>query len=140
MKKINIKVILSILLLLIMLGFYLFPLYWMAATALKTRAQIFTMPPVFIFEPTFKNFQDVFISNRTGVDTKFGFYFQMSIIISLLSTSFPLQDQGQRRPYVLYPQHTYASPNRDTCSVVSPFYQCWTFRYYPWDGSALHHV
>jgi multiple sugar transport system permease protein len=88
MKKINIKVILSILLLLIMLGFYLFPLYWMAATALKTRAQIFTMPPVFIFEPTFKNFQDVFISNRTGVDTKFGFYFQMSIIISLLSTFF----------------------------------------------------
>lgn len=88
MKKINLKVILSILLLLIMLGFYLFPLYWMAATALKTRAQIFTMPPVFIFEPTFKNFQDVFISNRTGVDTKFGFFFQMSIIISLLSTFF----------------------------------------------------
>lgn len=88
MKKINLKVILSLLLLLIMLGFYLFPLYWMAATALKTRAQIFTMPPVFIFEPTFKNFQDVFISNRTGVDTKFGFYFQMSIIISLLSTFF----------------------------------------------------
>jgi multiple sugar transport system permease protein len=88
MKKINIKVILSLLLLLVMLGFYLFPLYWMAATALKTRTQIFTMPPVFVFEPTLKNFQDVFISNRTGEDTKFGFFFQMSIIISLLSTFF----------------------------------------------------
>jgi multiple sugar transport system permease protein len=88
MKKINLKVILSLLVLLVMLGFYLFPLYWMAATALKTRTQIFTMPPVFIFKPTFQNFIDVFISNRTGVDTKFGFFFQMSIIISLLSTFF----------------------------------------------------
>jgi multiple sugar transport system permease protein len=88
MKKITLKGILSILLLLVMLGFYLFPLYWMAATALKTRTQIFTMPPVFVFEPTLKNFQDVFISNRTGEDTKFGFFFQMSIIISLLSTFF----------------------------------------------------
>jgi multiple sugar transport system permease protein len=88
MKKITLKGILSILLLLVMLGFYLFPLYWMAATALKTRAQIFTMPPVFIFTPTLKNFMDVFISNRTGVDTQFGFFFKMSIIISLLSTVF----------------------------------------------------
>jgi multiple sugar transport system permease protein len=88
MKKITLKGILSILLLLVMLGFYLFPLYWMAATALKTRTQIFTMPPVFIFKPTLQNFVDVFISNRTGEDTKFGFFFQMSIIISLLSTFF----------------------------------------------------
>jgi multiple sugar transport system permease protein len=88
MKKITIAGILSILLLLIMLGFYLFPLYWMAATALKTRAQIFTMPPVFIFTPTLKNFTDVFISNRTGVDTQFGFFFRMSILISVLSTIF----------------------------------------------------
>jgi multiple sugar transport system permease protein len=60
----------------------------MAATALKTRQQIFSMPPVFIFTPTLKNFLDVFISNRTGVDTQFGFFFRMSIIISVLSTFF----------------------------------------------------
>jgi multiple sugar transport system permease protein len=71
-----------------MLGFYLFPLYWMAATALKTRQQIFTMPPEIIYTPNIKNILDVFISNRTGVDTQFGFFFRMSIIISVLSTFF----------------------------------------------------
>ncbi len=80
--------IVSWLLLLFLLAFYMFPLYWLAVTAIKTRAQIFTPVPQFIFIPTLQNFVDVFVSNRTGVDTNFGFYFSMSILISTLSTIF----------------------------------------------------
>lgn len=37
----------------------LFPIYVMIATSFKTRVQAFTMPPVWIFMPTLKNYQAI---------------------------------------------------------------------------------
>jgi multiple sugar transport system permease protein len=79
--------ILSWVVLFILLAITLFPLYWLTVTALKTRAQIVSIPPQFFFIPTLENFSLVF-TNKTGTDTNFNFFFRMSIIISGLSTIF----------------------------------------------------
>lgn len=38
---------------------FAFPLYWLFSTSLKTRVQIFTLPPKFIFIPTLENYIQV---------------------------------------------------------------------------------
>jgi multiple sugar transport system permease protein len=44
-------------------GFCLFPLYIVLTTSLKNGAQIAAWPPLWVFEPTFKNIQDaIFVS------------------------------------------------------------------------------
>jgi len=73
--------------LILLLIIFLFPLYWLAATALKDRMQIMAIPPQFSFTPTLQNFKDIFFSS-SGLDTNFGFFFRMSIIISSLATFF----------------------------------------------------
>ena len=75
-------------LLILLLVVYLFPLFWLILTTLKSRPVIFQSPPVFFFQPIFTNFRDIFYVSRTGGDTHFYFYFQMSVIISVLSTLF----------------------------------------------------
>jgi len=72
----------------LLLILYLFPLIWLVLTTFKSRPQIFNIPPLFVFQPIFTNFRDIFYVSRTGGDTNFIFYFQMSILISLLSTFF----------------------------------------------------
>ncbi|OGO37104.1 MAG: hypothetical protein A2W35_07170 [Chloroflexi bacterium RBG_16_57_11] len=73
--------------LIILLLIFLFPLYWLTVTALKTRSQIVSIPPMFFFTPTLENFRGVFFTD-SGTDTNFKFFFKMSIIISTLSTFF----------------------------------------------------
>lgn len=73
--------------LVLLIAIFLFPLYWMVATALKTRIQIVSIPPLFIFTPTFENFRGVFYTS-SGLETNFKEFFKMSIIISALSTFF----------------------------------------------------
>ncbi|MEM4152402.1 MAG: hypothetical protein QW663_06840, partial [Nitrososphaerota archaeon] len=41
--------------------FFIFPIYWLIATSLKTRAQAFSTPPLFVWEPTVRNFIDIFL-------------------------------------------------------------------------------
>lgn len=86
-KDSNLTRILSWAVLVLLLAVTLFPLYWLTVTALKTRSQIISIPPQFFFIPTLENFSLVF-TNKTGSDTNFTFFFQMSIIISTLSTIF----------------------------------------------------
>jgi multiple sugar transport system permease protein len=73
--------------LILLLAVFLFPLYWLTTTALKTRMQIVSIPPLFFFKPTLENFQGVFFTS-SGTDTNFKFFFKMSIVISTLSTVF----------------------------------------------------
>ncbi|BAJ50509.1 multiple sugar ABC transporter permease [Candidatus Caldarchaeum subterraneum] len=49
-------------------GFFIFPLFWLIATSLKTRAQAFSTPPLFIWEPTFRNFIDIFLKRQTEIE------------------------------------------------------------------------
>jgi len=38
-----------------------FPLYWLVSTSFKTHLQTFAIPPVWIFTPTLKNYEEVFV-------------------------------------------------------------------------------
>ncbi len=81
------KRILAWALLILLIVIFIFPFYWMVATALKTRIQIVNIPPLFIFTPTLDNFKGVFFTS-SGLETNFKEFFKMSIIISALSTFF----------------------------------------------------
>ncbi len=48
--------------------FFIFPIYWLIATSLKTRAQAFSTPPLFVWEPTLRNFIDIFIKRQTEIE------------------------------------------------------------------------
>lgn len=58
----------------------LFPIYWLVSISLKTRVQIFSMPPLFAFAPTAENYQ------RILAEMNFGRYFLNSLIIAGAST------------------------------------------------------
>src|SRR3970282_2371804 len=42
---------------------FLFPLFWMFLSSLKTQVQNTAFPPVWIFTPTLNNYREVFIKN-----------------------------------------------------------------------------
>ncbi|MDQ0320276.1 multiple sugar transport system permease protein [Pararhizobium capsulatum DSM 1112] len=46
--------------LVILLICVLFPLYWVVATSLKTQRDAFSMPPLWLFVPTWENYEKVF--------------------------------------------------------------------------------
>lgn len=64
--------------------FILVPIYWMASTSLKTGNQTFAMPPVFVFQPTFEHYGEIFAE---GVVTK---GLRNSLIVASLSTLLAL--------------------------------------------------
>jgi multiple sugar transport system permease protein len=47
----------------IVLFFFIFPLAWMIMSSLKTQLQNTAYPPLFIFEPTLRNYYNVFLQN-----------------------------------------------------------------------------
>lgn len=60
----------------------LFPVYEMVTTSLKNEVVAFSIPPEWIFTPTFDNYKNVLVSNN------FGRYFFNSIIVALSTTFF----------------------------------------------------
>ena len=64
--------------------FILVPIYWMVSTSIKTGNQTFAMPPVFIFQPTFEHYREVFAE---GVVIK---GLRNSLIVASLSTLLAL--------------------------------------------------
>jgi multiple sugar transport system permease protein len=49
---------------LVIVGLYLFPAYWMVATSLKPRAEVFASPPAFVpYPPDFGSYQDEVLGN-----------------------------------------------------------------------------
>ena len=52
------------LILLFVLTFFLFPLYWLMLTSLKTFRDAFALPPKIFFIPTFENYIDVFTGKQ----------------------------------------------------------------------------
>jgi len=61
----------------IILAFFLFPVFWVITTSLKTRIQAIAMPPVWLFKPMFRNYFKVLFQSP------FPRYFANSLIISL---------------------------------------------------------
>lgn len=60
----------------------LFPIYEMVSTSLKYEVEAFSIPPKWIFSPTFENYRNILFSNN------FGRYFINSIIVALSTTFF----------------------------------------------------
>lgn len=50
--------------LIIVLGFTLFPFYWMVSSSFKNQADLLASPPVWLFTPTFANYADIFSDEK----------------------------------------------------------------------------
>ena len=62
LKMSKLELFVRYLLLILLLLFFLFPIYWLIATSLKTQVDIFAMPPKWLFVPTFENYIHVLTS------------------------------------------------------------------------------
>lgn len=62
LKMSKLELFVRYLLLILLLLFFLFPIYWLIATSLKTQVDIFSMPPKWLFVPTFENYIHVLTS------------------------------------------------------------------------------
>jgi len=63
---------------------FLFPLLWIVFSSFKTQQQIISVPPQWIFTPTFENYKSVLLEND------FGYYMFNSSIIAIFSTMLSL--------------------------------------------------
>lgn len=79
--------------------FFIFPLFWILTIAFKTRLEIFSIPPVWIFTPTLKHFANIFgIQTQQGALSTGGNsyavniprYFMNSVIVSVVSVLLSL--------------------------------------------------
>ena len=66
-KNATVQNVIFAILVVALLIYTIFPLYWLFLASLKTRVDLFTIPPKFIFEPTFDHFKKIFI--YTSVET-----------------------------------------------------------------------
>lgn len=60
--------------------FVLFPIFWIALLSIKNEVQAFADPPLFIFQPTFENYYNLF------AEESFGGYLLNSIIVAVSSS------------------------------------------------------
>lgn len=63
--------------LLLLLFFALFPLLWIALTSIKSQRDLFAIPPLFIFKPTFEHWQKILLRSE------FLRYYKNSLIIAV---------------------------------------------------------
>jgi multiple sugar transport system permease protein len=70
----------------------IFPVSWMILSSFKTRIQIFSIPPTFVFKPTFSNYQEMFAAKGSARYSQEGYlkYILNSLIIATFSTLFSL--------------------------------------------------
>jgi multiple sugar transport system permease protein len=68
---------------------FLFPLFWIVGLSFKTRAQIFTEPPLWLWTPTLENYRNVLQIGTQGLITAqasstedFALYFINTVIVS----------------------------------------------------------
>ncbi len=97
LKKQKYKNYIIIGILIFILCIYLFPVYWMFATATKTKLDAFSLPPKWVYRPIMDNFKNIFIAGAGGavgrVEIKGEFKWSAfphqlfnSIIVSFIST------------------------------------------------------
>jgi multiple sugar transport system permease protein len=83
--------IVFIIIIAIVLVYTLFPLYWLLLASLKTRIDLFTIPPKFFFKPTLNHFKRLFIYTtlETGEEqqTRFLFWLVNSVITAGVGTT-----------------------------------------------------
>lgn len=57
---------------------FVFPIYWIIATAFKTRSEAFASPPLFMWQPTLRNFIDVFLKRQTEIEAITGMEIELA--------------------------------------------------------------
>lgn len=62
---------------------FMFPLLWVVVSSLKTRLEIFVLPPRWIFMPTLQNYKDILGSD-------FLYQFRNSLVVALVSMGVSL--------------------------------------------------
>jgi len=89
-KKI-VKRVVFIIILAVILIYTLFPLYWLFLASIKTRIELFTIPPKFFFKPTFVHYKKLFIYTtlETGEEqpTRFLFWLTNSVLEAGIGTT-----------------------------------------------------
>ncbi len=65
----------------LVLGFFVFPIFWMVLTSFKPEGAIMVSPPRFLFTPTLENYAHALY------DKNFLFYIKNTLIISVVSTA-----------------------------------------------------
>ena len=68
------------LLIIIIMGFFMFPIFWLFLTSFKNHLDVFSIPPKIFFNPTIENYLEVIQMHN------FFAYYKNTIIISLTST------------------------------------------------------
>jgi multiple sugar transport system permease protein len=63
-RRWSVSAIAELIALIVLIIILILPLYWMAATSLKSANDTFAIPPVFVFEPTFEHYQAIFDQGR----------------------------------------------------------------------------
>lgn len=90
-KRDIVRLVIFIILVAIVLIYTLFPLYWLFLASIKTRIDLFTIPPKFFFKPTFNHFKRLFIYTtlETGEEqhTRFLFWLMNSFITAGVGTT-----------------------------------------------------
>lgn len=74
-------------LLVFMAAIYLFPVYWMVSTATKTKLDVLSLPPSWIYKPTLKHFKEIFVTEGS---TPFTHELFNSFIAAFVSTGLVL--------------------------------------------------
>jgi len=92
-KKI-VKRVVFIIILAVILIYTLFPLYWLFLASIKTRIELFTIPPKFFFKPTFVHYKKLFIYTtlETGEEqpTRFLFWLTNSVLEAGIGTTLAI--------------------------------------------------
>lgn len=71
--------VLTYLAMVVAVGVFFFPIYWIVLTSLKTRLDVLANPPVFFFKPTFANYKAL-------IDVGFVKFFINSVVVVSAST------------------------------------------------------
>ncbi len=83
--------IVFVIIIIVVLIYTLFPLYWLFLASLKTRIDLFTIPPKFTFKPTFSHYKKLFIYTtlETGEEqqTRFLYWLINSMISAGVGTA-----------------------------------------------------
>jgi multiple sugar transport system permease protein len=81
---------LAYLAILIVLAFFLFPIYWIFRLSITPQALVYEYPPRPFFTPTTKHFEDILLSRPFLFSRAYASYFMNSLIVSLTSMAIAL--------------------------------------------------
>ena len=85
---------------------FLFPIFWMVLTSVKTTTQAFTSEPVLVFQPTLDNYREVLFERGfikyIGNSLLIGLVATLATLVLAVTVAYPLARydlRGYREPH-----------------------------------------